>query len=182
MFCLPFDISRSLSFSFAFPSRRGFEALRPAKDALFTHFIAIDLILIAVLLPIPSVPFTITEQVCDREGDPAPERQTSGLASYKYKIEFREGAPHGSSLESETLPLARQPPLALAHPHQQQLHYQTFQDIPAPSVDGPSDEEDEFSETSDWSMVVQVLFGLAAGMIVIWLMVQMVLFAIAWYA
>ncbi|KAK8034500.1 hypothetical protein PG993_009495 [Apiospora rasikravindrae] len=148
------------------------------------------LIVIAVPLPVSSVPFAITEQVCDRGSNPAPERQTSDLASYKYKIEVGEGAPRtsssvswsGGSLESETLPLALQPPLVLAHPHQQQLHYQTFQDIPAPSVDGPSDEEDEFSEASDWSMVVQVLFGLAAGMVVIWLMVQMILFAIEWSA
>lgn len=85
----------------------------------------------------------------------------------------------GSGLEPERLPLVLPAPLALAHPHQQ-LHYQTFQDIPAPSVDGPSDEEDVISEMSDWSMVVKVLFGLAAGMIMIWLMVQLVFFAIEW--
>lgn len=75
------------------------------------------------------------------------------------------------------MPLPLQPSLPLGP---QQLHYQTFQDIPAPSIDGPSDEEDELSEISDWSRVVKVLFGLAALMIIIWMLAQLILAATPW--
>ena len=75
------------------------------------------------------------------------------------------------------MPLPLHPSLPLGP---QQLHYQTFQNIPAPSVDGPSDEEEDFSEISDWSRVAKILFGLAAVMIIIWMVAQLVHAATAW--
>ncbi|KAK8038051.1 hypothetical protein PG994_014818 [Apiospora phragmitis] len=134
--------------------------------------------------PAPSQSKSVTEGATPHQSaKPATSRRTSKWVPHRGGADTVSSPSGrlGSGLEPEILPLALHPPLGLAHPHQQ-LHYQTFQDIPAPSVDGPSDEEDGFSEASDWSMVVRVLFGLAAGMIVIWLMVQMVLFAIEWSA
>ena len=58
---------------------------------------------------------------------------------------------------------------------QYQLHYHTFQDIPAPYVDGQTDSEDGDSGLAAWVKVVQILFGVFAMVALGWILARLLL-------